>query len=161
MRKQEPNKARHRTAEAEKIAADIATVMFRHGLDFKLLNTFLLANTTLLEAGLAKKKRHRQYLEERAKIRRELLRRHVNGETYRQIAETLDINLTRASETKATEVDRIWKAICADPNSVPALAEEYGLSTYDIMTIYQKRQDRYDAQVEEDRLWAEQCDDKY
>lgn len=147
MRKQEPNKACQRTAEAEKIAADIASVMFRHGLDFKLLNTFLLANRTLLEAGLAKKKRRRQYLDERAKIRRELLRRHVNGESYRQIAETLDINLTRAYEIKATEVDRVWKAICANPDSVPALAEKYGLSTYDIMTIYQKRQDRHEAQL--------------
>ena len=147
MHKQASNKTRHRTAEAEIIVADIVTVMFRHGLDFKSLNTFLLANTTLLEAGLAKKKRHRQYLDERAKIRRELLRRHVNGESYRQITETLDISLTRAYEIKATEVDRVWKAIRANPDSVPALAEKYGLSTYDIMTIYQKRQDRHEAQL--------------
>ena len=107
---------------------------------------------------MAKKKQHRAHLDDRARIRRELLRRHINGETYRQIAETLDINLARASETKAIELNRIWKAVKADPSCVQTLAEEYGLTTHDIMAIFQKRQDREDWRREQDRLWQEERD---
>lgn len=150
-----------RTSDAETIASDIAVVMVRHGIDLNALSAFLAENAKLFHAVMAKKKQHRAYLDDRARIRRELLRRHINGETYRQIAETLDINLARASETKALELNRIWKAVKADPNSVQTLAEEYRLTTHDIMAIFQKRQDREDWRREQDRLWQEERDADY
>lgn len=135
---------------------ELALVMFRHGMNLEKLSEFITENSDQIASEYAKKLRHRDYLDHRKVVRREVLRCHWIGIPYREICETLDVSMSRAPEIKALEMDRIWKKYREDPSSACTLAAEYGLTENDIVAIFENRQDRWEQQEErEQRLQAE------
>lgn len=126
---------------------ELSATMVRHDLNLEKLATFIQANPQLIFEAWSRKLRHRDYLDHRAVLRRILLRRHLNGETYREICSDIDIPLSRASEIKAQEIERILERLDKNTACVEELAEEYGIATFDITSMRERRNERRELEA--------------
>ena len=137
--------------ETDKIVDEIASIMSRHDLDVEGLTNFISENSQPIKARRTKKLERRDRRSDQERERREILRLSFSGVPQKEISERLGRARASLSRTKALEIDRICEKYRQDKDCLHDLAEEYGLTTADIISIYQERQDRKAKEREQKR----------
>ena len=128
--------------QTAEIVEKIASIMSSHDLDLENLTNFISEHSQPITTKWTGIREHWDRRANQQKARREVLRLSLSDVPYEEISERVGRPLSGITRTITGERNKIYKAYRLDKNCLHDLADEYGLTTADIVSIYQDTQSK-------------------